>query len=81
LSKSILKFSRIGCTPCKIMTNYLHDKGTDYKELDVEEDAQLAAQYGISGVPTLLLVDEEGSILDRVVGFNPSAIDDLVSQM
>jgi thioredoxin 1 len=81
LSKSILKFSRVGCTPCKIMTNYLHDKGTEYKELDVEENAQLAAQYGIAGVPTLLLVDNNGEIIDRIVGFNPSAIDNLVSQL
>lgn len=79
MSKQILKFSRVGCTPCKIMTNYLQDKGVDYKELDVEEDAQLAVQYGISGVPTLLLVDEHGEVLERVVGFNPSAIEELLN--
>lgn len=79
MSKSILKFSRVGCTPCKIMTNFLLDKGVDYKELDVEEDAQLAAQYGIASVPTLLLVDENGEVLERVVGFNPSGIEELLS--
>lgn len=77
--KEILKFSRVGCTPCKIMTNFLHDQGVDYKELDVEEDAQLAARYGISGVPTLLLVDD-GEVIDRVVGFNPSTIEELLSK-
>jgi thioredoxin 1 len=77
--KEILKFSRVGCTPCKIMTNFLHDKGVDYKELDVEEDVQLAAQFGISSVPTLLLVDN-GEVIDRVVGFNPSAIEELLSK-
>lgn len=80
MSKSILKFSRVGCTPCKIMTNFLHDKGVDYKELDVEEDAQLSAQYGIASVPTLLLVDETGSVLDRVVGFDPSGIEELLNK-
>lgn len=80
MTKSILKFSRVGCNPCKIMTNFLHDKGVDYKELDVEEDAQLASQYGIASVPTLLLVDENGEVLDRVVGFNPSSIEELLSK-
>lgn len=80
MSKSILKFSRVGCTPCKIMSNFLHDKGVDYKELDVEEDAQLAVKYGIAGVPTLLLVDENDEVLDRVVGFNPSNIEELLSK-
>ncbi|MBL4951111.1 thioredoxin family protein [Neobacillus sp. YIM B02564] len=79
MSKQILKFSRVGCTPCKIMTNFLNEQGVEYKELDVEDDAQLAVQYGISGVPTLLLVDENGDVLDRVVGFNPSAIEKLLS--
>ncbi|MED3562417.1 thioredoxin family protein [Bacillus xiapuensis] len=80
MSKSILKFSRVGCNPCKVMSNFLQDKGVDYKELDVEEDAQLAVQYGIGGVPTLLLVDENNDVLDRVVGFNPSDIEELISK-
>lgn len=80
MAKEVLKFSRVGCTPCKIMTNFLVDQGVTYKELDVEEDAQLTAQYGISSVPTLLLV-EDGSILDRVVGFDPSGIEELISKM
>jgi thioredoxin 1 len=62
------------------MTNYLHDKGTDYQELDVEEDAQLATKYGIASVPSLLLIDENGKVLERVVGFNPEGIDYLVSR-
>lgn len=80
MSNSILKFSRVGCTPCKTMTNFLHDKGVDYKELDVEDDAQLAAQYGIASVPTLLLVDDTGEVLDRVVGFNPGGIEELLNK-
>lgn len=81
MSKSILKFSRVGCTPCKIMSNFLQDKGVEYKELDVEEDVQLSVQYGIAGVPTLLLVDENNDVLDRVVGFNPSGIEELISKL
>lgn len=78
--KELLKFSRVGCTPCKTMTLFLNNEGVNAKELDVEEDAQLAAQYGIGSVPTLLLV-EDGEVIDRVVGFNPPAIDELLSKM
>lgn len=77
----ILKFSRIGCNPCKVMSMFLNDKGVEYKELDVEDDAQLASKYGISSVPTLLLVDTNGEVLDRVVGFNPPEIDELISKL
>lgn len=78
--KEVLKFSRVGCNPCKTMTLFLNNEGVKVKELDVEEDAQLAAQYGIGSVPTLLLV-EDGEVIDRVVGFNPPAIEGLLSKM
>lgn len=80
MSNQLLKFSRIGCTPCKVMTNFLQDKGVNYKELDVEEDAQLTAQYGISSVPTLLLVNEDGVVLERIVGFDAGEIEELLSK-
>ena len=30
----------------------------------------LARQYGISGIPTTFLIDREGKILEKIVGFN-----------
>lgn len=36
---------------------------------DVTEDPDLTATVDVSVIPTALLVDEEGRILDRIVGF------------
>jgi thioredoxin 1 len=78
--KEILKFSRVGCSPCRTMSLFLNDKGVEYKELDVEEDVHLASQYGIGSVPTLLLI-EDGEMLDMVVGFKPNSVEELLSKM
>lgn len=78
MSKRLLKFKKPGCSPCVMVNNYLNDKGIETEELDVFESPE-AAQFGISSVPTLILV-EDGEIIDRVVGFNPDAIDELLSQ-
>jgi thioredoxin-like negative regulator of GroEL len=37
-------------------------------EIDVDEDPVAAAKYGIRGVPTLILVDDNGNELKRVSG-------------
>lgn len=77
----ILKFSRVGCNPCVRMSNHLHDTDVEFVELDVEEDAQMAAKFGVGSVPTLLLIDEDDNILERVVGFNDVEVDELVSKL
>src|SRR5262245_60235447 len=36
-----------------------------------DEGMALAEKYGIHGYPTLLVVDEKGEEIDRIVGFRP----------
>ncbi len=36
-----------------------------------DEGKALAEKYGVSGFPTLLLVDPKGEEVDRIVGFRP----------
>lgn len=80
MNNKLLKFSKKGCTPCVMVGNYLNEKGINVKEFDVFE-SQEAIKYGIISVPTLILVNEHNEILDRVVGFNPEEIDNLISQL
>jgi glutaredoxin len=77
--KKVLKFSRETCVPCKVLGIFLADKGVEVEEFDVENDLELTTKFGISGVPTLLLVDGD-EVLDRVVGFNPDSVDSLLSK-
>jgi thioredoxin-related protein len=37
--------------------------------VDVTEDRELATLFEIAAIPTAVLVDAEGRVLDRVVGF------------
>ena len=39
------------------------------RRIDVAEDPQLAAFFEVAAIPTAILLDGEGLILDRVVGF------------
>lgn len=70
----ILKFGAVWCSSCKMMTatiNSIEDKPGLLKsmtELDVDEDSELAMRYGIRGVPTLIIVDDDDKEVKRASG-------------
>lgn len=58
MSDKILKFSASWCGPCKSLTMTLkgEDLGVPVEEVDIDENSDLAVQYGIRSVPTLVYV-------------------------
>ena len=68
--KEMLKFSASWCGPCQALGMTLKsedDWGVDIKEIDIDEELDLAAQYGIRGVPTLVMM-EDGKEVRRKSG-------------
>jgi thioredoxin 1 len=60
------------CGPCRMIAPVLDDlaqEATDAKivKVNVDEGPQLAARYGISSIPSLL-VFKDGEVVDRHVG-------------
>jgi thioredoxin 1 len=61
------------CMPCKMMAPILNDvaaatedKATVYK-LNVDEQRQVAAKYGIRNIPTMILF-RDGKEVERIIG-------------
>lgn len=69
MTKKVLKFSATWCSPCKMLSSTLKDVTTSVpvEEVDIDENMELAKQYGIRGVPTLVMLDE-GKEVKRVSG-------------
>jgi len=67
--KKVFKFSASWCGPCKMLTKTLQNVQTsiEIEEVDVDQNAELAQQYRIRGVPTLIMVEDEVE-LKRIVG-------------
>lgn len=67
--KELLKFQAVWCGPYKSLSNIMEgvDFGVPVKIIDIDEDMETAKQYGIRGVPTLVLV-EDGKEIKRLSG-------------
>ena len=67
------------CGPCKMMAPVFEKLADDYEgrltfaKVDVDTNQGSAAQYGIRGIPTLL-VFSDGKEIDRIVGFAPEDV-------
>lgn len=70
----VLDFYSDTCMPCKMLSPVLEDLGKSYKDklkickLNVNENSQLADEYGVMAVPTLMYV-KNGREINRTIGF------------
>ena len=67
--KKVIRFTASWCQPCKMLAKTLEDVQTNLpiEVVDIDKDSDVAIEYGIRGVPTLVMV-EDGSVLKRLVG-------------
>ena len=72
--KEVYRFTASWCGPCKSMAKTLENIDTDklVYVIDIDEQPEKAKQYGIRGVPTLVMVDGEKEIA-RIVGLKPES--------
>lgn len=77
----LLKLEKYQCNPCNMVEIYLQNANVEYDKINIEDNPEVAVQYGVMGVPVLLLLDDNGEEIDRVVGFNPREIDILINKL
>lgn len=64
----LVKVENHGCNPCKVMDLILNGLGANYEKVNVGDNEAFALEYDIMKVPQLLLFDENGIVVERVIG-------------
>lgn len=70
-------FQTTWCGPCRAMEQHVFTADAVVKaaattvcvKLDGDEQRELVKQYGVSAYPTLLLLDQDGKVVRRLVGY------------
>jgi thioredoxin 1 len=58
--KKVLRFTASWCGPCKSMAQILENINTNVpiEVIDIDVHSEVAAEYGIRSVPTLVMVED-----------------------
>ena len=80
--KVLLDFWASWCGPCRMVAPVLDEIAQENEEvviakIDVDAEMELAAQFGITSIPTLVLM-EGGKPTAQAIGYRPKA--DIVKQ-
>lgn len=73
---AVVDFSATWCGPCKMMAPVLEQLSEEFEgkikfyNVDVDENQELAEQYGITSIPALLIM-QDGEKKDMQIGFQP----------
>ncbi|MCC6137103.1 MAG: thioredoxin [Bdellovibrionaceae bacterium] len=72
----LVDFCAEWCGPCKALAPKLEELAGEFKEkmkvvkIDIDNNQESPANYGVRGVPTLLLF-KDGQVVDQLVGNHP----------
>jgi len=72
----LVDFTAVWCQPCKMLDPIVQQLAMDWVgrvkvlKLDVDENPNLAVNYQVMGVPTLMLF-KQGKPVERVTGYHP----------
>ena len=68
----LYKFYAEWCQPCKMLSKVIEDAkdkiDVEIVSFDIDQEMMTAINYGVRGVPAMILVDDEGKEIKRQAG-------------
>jgi len=65
-----IRMTATWCAPCSALKKALDQREINIEAIDIDENTEMATKYSIRSIPTILIVDELGTELQRFTGAN-----------
>ena len=71
----LLDFWAVWCGPCKMIAPFVEEIAAEREDIivgkvDVDQEMDLAVQFGVTSIPTLVLI-KNGEVAATMVGYRP----------
>jgi len=83
----VIDFSATWCGPCKMISPLYHElsgmeefKNVVFLKVDVDENPETAAKYGVSSMPTFVFI-KSGEVIDTMSGANPGKLKEMIEDI
>ena len=75
--KVLLDFWATWCGPCQMIGPIVEELAQEREDItvgkiDVDEEMELAVQFGVASIPTLVVMDK-GQVVNKAIGYRPKA--------
>lgn len=82
---SVIDFYATWCGPCKAMIPHIsklikENSDVNFYKVDVDESSDLAIHCQVNSMPTFIFA-KDSKLLDKVVGANPPAVENIIKQL
>lgn len=73
----LLDFWAEWCGPCRMVGPIIDELSPEYDgritigKINVDSETELTKQYGIRNIPTLLFLNPNGEVVDKIIGAEP----------
>ena len=74
----VVDFWATWCGPCRMVAHIIEELSKEYDgkvvigKCDVEDNEDIAAEFGIRNIPTILFF-KNGEVVDKIIGAQPKA--------